>query len=225
MSMLYQWTIEDYEALATVGERVFTDWRHPRHIELICGYLKEGGKPARVSVDEYLNMVEEGIFSRREKIRVELICEEIRKMAPIGEPHEEAVTFLDEWSHQVAPKNVKIRVQCSVALPTARSVPEPDLVWAVRREYRSHKPGPKEILLVIEVADTTLVYDTGEKAEIYAAAGISDYWVVNIPDNVVEVRRNPGRKGYRSLVKYSGRKKISPLCCEKAVLVPQTIWE
>ncbi len=129
-----------------------------------------------------------------------------------------------EWDRR-AKKSVKLRVQCSVTLPTAKSVPEPDVVWAVRREYRSHKPGPKEILLLIEVADTTLAYDTGEKAEIYAEAGIRDYWVVNIPNNVVEIRRNPGPKGYRSVVKYSGRKKISPLCCEKALLIPQTIWE
>ncbi len=130
-----------------------------------------------------------------------------------------------EPSHQVAPKDVKIRVQCSVQLPRAKSVPEPDLVWAVRRNYLGGKPGPKDILLIIEVADTSLADDTGVKAEIYAAAGIRDYWVVNIPESVVEVRRNPGAAGYKSLTKYSGRKKLSPLCCPDAVLIPDTIWE
>jgi hypothetical protein len=58
MSTLYQWSLEDYEVLADDGERVFCDWRHPQHIELIRGYLRERGEPAKVSVDEYLRIVD-----------------------------------------------------------------------------------------------------------------------------------------------------------------------
>ena len=225
MSTLFEWSIEHYDALAAVGERVFCDWRHPRHIELIRGHLKERGEPAMVSVDEYLRMVEEGVFSRREKIRVELIREEIRQMSPIGDPHEDAVTMLDYWSHRVAPKDVKIRVQCSVKLPTAKSVPEPDLVWAVRRDYRKGKPEPADILLLIEVADTSLALDRGEKAEMYAIADIRDYWVVNLRDETIEVRRDPGPNGYLSTETYSGTQELRPVCCPDAVLVPAEIWE
>jgi Uma2 family endonuclease len=226
MSTVFRWTLDEYETLAAVAERVFTDWRHPRHIELIRGYLKENGEPAKISLDEYLNMVETGIFSRYgKKKRVELIRGEIREMSPIGNPHEEVLSNLDDWSHQVAPKNVKIRVQCSIRVPPAQSVPEPDLVWAVRRSYRRQKPGPDDILLLVEVADTSLAEDTGEKAEIYAAAGIRDYWVVNIPDQVIEVRRDPGPEGYGSLAKYSGDEALHPLVFPDAALTPDEVWE
>jgi Uma2 family endonuclease len=224
MSTLYCWTLEEYEALGEVSQQVF-DWRHPRHIELIRGHLKENGEPAKLSSDEYLGMVEAGIFSRFGKKRVELIRGEIREMSPIGNPHEDALTNLDDWSHQMAPKYVKIRVQCSVRLPALKSVPEPDLVWAVRRNYRRQKPGPDDILLLVEVADTSLAYDTGEKAEIYAAAEIRDYWVVNIPEQVVEVRRDPGPDGYRSLTKFSGKEEIRLLAFPEAVLIPDVLWE
>jgi Uma2 family endonuclease len=225
MSTVYRWTIEEYEALGEAAQRIF-DWRHPRHIELIRGYLKENGEPAKLSVGEYLNMVEAGIFSRfGKKTRVELLRGEIRDMSPIGNPHEQALTNLTEWSFAQAGKSVTIRVQCSVQLPPAGSVPEPDLVWAVRRSYRCEKPGPDDILLLIEVADTSLAEDTGEKAQIYAAAGIRDYWVVNIPDEVIEVRRDPGPEGYRSLAKFSGNQELRPLAFPEAVLIPDTVWE
>jgi Uma2 family endonuclease len=225
MSTIFRWTLEEYEALAEVGERVFCDWQHPRHIELIFGYLEERGEPAKLSLEEYLRMVEAGIFSRRGKKRVELIRGEIREMSPIGNPHEEVLSNLVDWSYRVVPKDVKIRVQCSIQLPPSKSVPEPDLVWAIRRSYRREKPGPDDILLLVEVADTSLAEDTGEKAEIYAAAGISDYWVVNIPDQVVEVRREPSPTGYQSLAKYSADQEVRPLAYPQLVLIPNALWE
>ena len=62
MSTVFRWTLEEYEALAEVGERVFSDWRHPRHIELIFGYLKEHGEPAKLSLEEYERMIEAGVL-------------------------------------------------------------------------------------------------------------------------------------------------------------------
>ena len=226
MSTVFRWTLEEYEALTEVGERVFSDWRHPRHIELIRGYLKERGEPAKLSMNEYLGMVETGIFSRfGKKKRVELIRGEIREMSPIGNAHEEALTCLTEWSFSRVGADVKIRVQCSIRLlPRLQTVPEPDLVWVVRRSYRCEKPGPDDIFLLVEVADTSLAEDTGEKAELYAAAGIRDYWVVNIPEKVVEVRRDPGPDGYRSLAKFSGNAEVRPLAFPESFLIPDTIW-
>jgi Uma2 family endonuclease len=224
-STLYQWTLEEYEALAEAGERVFCDWRHPRRIELIRGCLKEYGEPAKLSLDEYLRMVNEGIFSRFGKKRVELIHGEILEMSPIGDPHEEVLTVLTEWSVVKAPKDVKVRVQCSVRLPHAQSAPEPDLVWAVRRSYRHEKPGPEDILLLVEVADSSLAMDTGDKAKLYASTGIRDYWVVNVRDEVIEVRRDPTPEGYQGLVRYSGREELRPLACAEAILIPDTLWE
>ena len=223
MSTVFRWTLEEYEALAEVSQQVF-DWRHPRHIELIYGYLEENGEPAKLSLDEYLRMVETGIFSRWGKKRVELINGEIREMSPIGNPHEEVLTDLTEWSYRKAGRGVKIRVQCSVRLSPSQSAPEPDLVWAIRRQYLREKPGPDDILLVVEIADSSLALDTGEKALLYAEAGIRDYWVVNLRDRNIEVRRDPGPDGFQSLAVLSGNDELRPLACPDALLVPATLW-
>jgi Uma2 family endonuclease len=224
MSTVFRWTLEEYEALARVGERVFSDWRHPRHIELIFGYLKERGEPAKLSLEEYERMVNTGVFAGRRR-RLELINGEISEMSPIGDPHAEVVDRLDEWGHDYARgKPIRVRIQNAIRLPHAASSPEPDVSWVVKRDYSRGKPGPKDILLIIEVADSSLGEDTGEKAVLYAGAGIRDYWVVNLRNQTVEVRRDPGPHGYRSLAVFSGNEEVRPLACPEAVLVPAMLW-
>ncbi len=192
MSTVFRWTLEEYEVLAEVAERVFTDWRHPRHIELIYGYLKERGEPAKLSLEEYERMIEAGVFAGPRR-RLELINGEIRQMSPIGDPHAEVVDRLEEWGHDCTRgKRIRVRVQNAIRLPHAASSPEPDGSWVVKRNYWGGKPGPKDILLIIEVADSSLEEDTGEKGVLYAEAGIREYWVVNLRDRNVEVRREPG---------------------------------
>ena len=224
MSTVFRWTLEEYEALAEVGERVFTDWRHPRHIELIYGYLKERGEPAKLSLEEYERMIEAGVFAGPRR-RLELINGEIREMSPIGDPHAEVVDRLEEWGHDCTRgKRIRVRVQNAIRLPHAASSPEPDGSWVVKRNYWGGKPGPEDILLIIEVADSSLEEDTGEKAVLYAGAGIRDYWVVNLRNWTVEVRREPGPDGYQSLTVFSGNDELRPLACPDAVLVPASLW-
>jgi Uma2 family endonuclease len=224
MSTVFRLTLEEYETLAEVAERVFTDWRHPRHIELIRGYLKERGELAKLSLEEYERMIEAGVFAGPRR-RLELINGEIREMVPIGDPHAEVVDRLDEWGHDCTRgKPIRVRIQNAIRLPHAASSPEPDVSWVVQRNYARGKPGPKDILLIIEVADSSLPEDTGEKAVLYAGAGICDYWVVNLRDQTIEVRRDPEPDGYRSLVSFSGNDELRPLACPDAVLVPATLW-
>ena len=91
------------------------------------------------------------------------------------------------------------------------SVPEPDIA-VVQGQLRSFvNSHPATAVLVVEVSDTTLEYDQVVKAPIYAAAGIEDYWIVNINERTVEVRRQPGPSGYRSLQTYTETDTISPL--------------
>jgi Uma2 family endonuclease len=225
MSTVFRWTLEEYEALAKVGERVFCDWRHPRHIELIFGYLKERGEPAKLSLEEYERMVNAGVFAGPRR-RLELIYGEIRQMSPIGDPHAEVVDRLDEWGHEYARgKPVRVRIQNAIRLPHAASSPEPDVSWVVKRNYWRGKPGPSDILLIIEVADSSLEDDTGEKAVLYAGAGIRDYWVVNLRNQTVEVRRDPGPEGYQSVERLAGKVEVRPLALPGAVLIPDALWE
>lgn len=115
-------------------------------------------------------------------------------------------------------------MQNSLGLPELDSAPEPDLAWAARRDYCRSRPTAADVLVVVEVAESSLKYDCGEKADLYAAAGIADYWVINLLDRVVEVRRDPAAGRYRTLRTLSGTQEISPLAVPQVVLVPATLW-
>jgi len=104
-----------------------------------------------------------------------------------------------------------VRVQDPIELPALESEPEPDLVWAKPRRYWKRNPRPEDVLLVVEVADSSLVKDRGIKLELYAEAEIPEYWIVNIPDSSVEVYRGPRDKRYTSRTTYVGRQKVGPL--------------
>ena len=146
-------------------------------------------------------------------------------MNPIGALHEEIVARLTEWSMKIAPKKrVRVRVQSSIGLVEQESAPEPDLAWVVRRDYSGGRPTEADVLLVVEVAESSLAYDCGEKADLYAAAGIADYWVVNLPDHSIEVRRDPEKGRYRSLSTCRERQEVRPLAEPEAILLPASLW-
>lgn len=128
---------------------------------------------ARLTIDQYDRMIAAGIL--REDQRVELIHGEIRELSPIGPDHETAVDKLNEWSFESLPKRkVRIRVQNSVGVPELDSAPQPDIAWVARRDYRAGRPTADDVLLIIEVADSSVLFDRREKAELYATARVKD---------------------------------------------------
>jgi Uma2 family endonuclease len=152
----------------------------------------------RLTFDEYMRMIADGAFDTLRDRRIELIHGELRTMTPPGPDHSGAIDWVNEWSVLSPPRGkVTIRVQNPIAIPELDSAPQPDVVWAKRNDYRDHHPLPDEVLLVIEVADSSLDYDCGDKADLYAAAGIQDYWVVNLQDRVIHVFRSPAAEGYQ----------------------------
>jgi Uma2 family endonuclease len=90
--------------------------------------------------------------------------------------------------------------------------PEPDLIVTTRsvREFKDN-PTPADIRLLIEIADTTVNYDLGKKARLYARAGIPDYWVVDIPDRLTHVHRVPKQDAFTSVVRYRFDESIAAL--------------
>lgn len=173
----------------------------------------------RLSISEYDRMIAAGIFDGPHRRRVELIHGELRSMSPIGPEHDQMVEELTRWSYQVADsKSTRIRGQCSLGLPSTDSVPEPDLVWVARRDYWDSRPTAKDVLLLIEVAASGLRYDLGEKAGIYATAGIRDYWVIDIEQRRVVVHRDPGPAGFGSVEVYAHNEVVHPLCSPSASL-------
>ena len=155
--------------------------------------------PARESrkftVAEYYRMAEVGILHPTE--RVELIDGEIIVMAPIGEPHATGVDRLTLAFAEVSRGRFIVRVQNPIRLNDG-GAPQPDLVILRLREdfYISAHPGPGDVLLIIEVSDSTLDFDREVKSRRYAAVGIPEMWVLNLPEDCLERFTEPGPQGY-----------------------------
>ena len=152
-----------------------------------------------VTFDQYDAMINRGVFEAEGGHRVELIEGEIIAMSPIGEPHEGPIDRFVRWSDLQGPSRaILVRVQQTLGIPELDSVPQPDVAKVGLRAYPV-RPQASDVLLLVEVADSSLATDRGRKARIYARAGIADYWIVNIPDRCVEVRRHPVEGVYRSI--------------------------
>ena len=179
-----------------------------------------------LTIAEYDRMIAAGEFDSHEQNRLELIYGELREMTPIGSEHEVIVDYLNEWSIRILPrKKAWVRVQNSIGIPILDSAPEPDLTWVVRRDYRRGRPTAEDVLLVIEVSESTLRFDLGAKAELYAAAGISDYWVVNISDHAIMVHRDPVAGRYCDVQTYRENDEIRPLQVPEITLCPASLWQ
>ena len=172
---------------------------------------------ARFSLPQYERMVESGAFDGEFRQRVELIRGEIRQMNPIGHPHTVVVDFLTAWSFRVSTLEKLVRIQETIYLPASDSAPEPDVVWAVEKRYTNH-PQHSDVLLLVEVADTSLRVDCGEKALLYSESGIPEYWVVDIAGRRLIVHRQPGNGGYLEKQEFMGDDVICPQCDPAAQL-------
>jgi Uma2 family endonuclease len=139
-----------------------------------------------ITVDEYERMGEAGIFNKDD--RLELLEGEIYKMSPIGSPHASCVKFLSALLHRLFGGKFIVSTQDPIRLDDF-SEPQPDIALLKWRDdfYRDAHPTPADVLLVIEVADTTLESDRAYKIPLYAKASISEAWIINLPDETVEL--------------------------------------
>ncbi|TVR57587.1 MAG: Uma2 family endonuclease [Gemmatimonadales bacterium] len=155
----------------------------------------------RFTVDEYYRMAEAGILGVGE--RVELIDGEIVQMAAIGSRHAGCVKRLLRLFVRGVGDRAIVQVQDPVRLSDL-SEPQPDLAVLRPRtdDYTTAHPGPDDVLLVVEVADATVEVDRGTKAPLYAAAGIGEYWLVDLPHDEIQVFRTPTPDGYRDVRSY-----------------------
>ena len=179
-----------------------------------------------VTLAEYDRMIAAGAFEPREQHHVELIHGEIREMTPIGSEHEVVVDCLNEWSIRSLPQGkVWVRVQNSIGIPELDSAPQPDLAWVARRDYSRGRPVGEDVLLVIEASESSLRFDLGKKAELYAAAGIADYWVVDIAARSIVVHRDPAAGRYRDVRTYAEADELRPLRMPQVSLCPAMLWQ
>ncbi len=149
----------------------------------------------RFTVEEYHQMAQAGIFS--EDDRVELIKGEVVEMTPIGSSHAACVKRLNQLFSQRVGDRALISIQDPIRIDP-HSEPQPDVALLQLRQdyYASTHPNPKDILLVIEVADTSANYDRDVKIPIYAQAGIVEVWLIDLAKTCVEVYREPTSQGY-----------------------------
>jgi Uma2 family endonuclease len=169
--------------------------------------------------DEYYRMGEMGLFLGQ---HVELIEGEIMVFSPQNWPHTSTVARLGEVLQRVLGAGFWVRMQFPLNLST--SDPEPDLSVVTGRleDYSDH---PTTAVLIVEVSETTLHFDRTRKASLYARAGITDYWIVNLVNNQLEVRRDPRPDptqlyghGYASLITLVPPATVSPLAAPQVSL-------
>src|SRR5579864_2599304 len=151
-----------------------------------------------LTVAEYHRMGEAGILT--EDDRVELIEGQLIAMSPIGSDHSGTVNTLTRMLVRVVGDRGVVAVQNPVQLDDL-SEPQPDFSVLRPREdfYRKATPRPHEVMLIIEVADSSLAYDRGVKKALYARHGIAEFWIVNLAANNVEVCRAPEGGQYASV--------------------------
>lgn len=164
----------------------------------------------RFSVGDFERMAEIGLLP---DLRLELIDGLIVEMSPRGDRHAFAMRVLNELfvdqrrgRYHVNPENLTLRLG-------PRDTRDPDAVLArANRNYLREGPAPEDIALLVEVADSSLRYDLGAKRKTYAAVGIPEYWVVDLPHQCVHVFREPNRfaGAYLQEQKYERHDVISP---------------
>lgn len=168
-----------------------------RHVPAVSSDAQLHLRERRISVEEYFAMGRAGILG--EDDRVELLDGRLIDMPPIGPPHSHGVDDLHELFARrlYKPEDTvaRIRVQSPIQLEEY-SAPEPDVVLYDLDISKDRHPRPDDIYLVVEVAESTVEYDRDVKAGHYAAAGIPEYWLVDLPNEVVDVFRQPEDDGY-----------------------------
>jgi len=173
----------------------------------------------RFTVAEYHQMAEASIFA--EDDRVELLEGEIVEMSPIGRIHAAEVIRLTELFVRTFGEAVHVSVQNPIQL-AEDTEPQPDMTLLRRRHdfYASAIPGPQDVLLLVEVADTSVAFDRQVKMPLYARSGIAEHWLIDLNQETVTVYRDPGPGGYRSTQVIRRGERLAPLSfpdCELTV--------
>ncbi len=160
-----------------------------------------------INREEYYKMAEVGILKPED--RVELINGEIIEMSPIGSRHAAAVRRMARVLSKYLNEKVAISIQSPVVLNDLTE-PEPDIAIVEFREddYAAAHPDAGDVKLVIEVSDSTLDYDLTTKSNLYAAAGIAVYWVVNIDNNIIQRFSKPANGRYEEIDNYTADDEI-----------------
>jgi Uma2 family endonuclease len=169
-----------------------------------------GPQPRLFTVEEYDRIVEAGILGEND--RVELVNGRIVEMIASGSRHAACVIRLNALLSKHVADRAIVLVQNPVRA-SELSEPEPDLGLLRPRSdyYAAAHPGPGDMFLLIEVAETSLDYDRSVKAALYAAASVPEVWIVDLNLGQIEVHRSPGPDGYAEVRSLGADERLAPL--------------
>jgi hypothetical protein len=176
----------------------------------------------RFTREEYHRMADAGIL--HEDDRVELIEGEIVLMTPIGRRHAACVAELTRLLVPAVANRALLWPQNPITLPN-ESEPQPDIVLLRPRadRYRQDDAHPEDVLLLVEVADTSQRYDRSVKLPLYGAAGVPEVWIVDLPGEVIEIYRRPTPSGYSQVEQIGRGGVVAPVAFLDIVLPVDTI--
>jgi Uma2 family endonuclease len=162
--------------------------------------------------DEYYRAGEMGLFEPDE--RLELIEGEVlRRMSPIGSPHRYTVYKLAHALDEALGPGYYVDQDVPLTISDVTE-PQPDIVAAIGTadDYQDRHPAPADCILVVEVSDSTLAFDRDKKARLYASAGVSEYWIVNLTARRIEIYRHPTPdRGYQTTIEADETDSVAPL--------------
>jgi Uma2 family endonuclease len=178
----------------------------------------------KITGAEFDSMVERRAFDGMGRLKIELIRGELRFMNPAGPIHDDYIDYLNRWSvDQNTSSEANIRLQSGFVCDDDR--PEPDVLWLKPRRYGRTRPAAKDVLLLIEVSDSSLANDLREKADLYAEAGVAENWVVDVPGSRIHVMTNTDGKHYRSIEIVVPPTTLAPKCRPLAILDTAELFE
>lgn len=163
----------------------------------------------RLTADQFLRMAEVGILP--EDARLELVDGEILAMSPAGPRHHAAVSTLDDLFVPLRGHGL-VRVQMSVRFgPHDRREPDLAVVRVRSDRYSARDPRADDVLLLVEVAQSSLSDDRTRKGPLYARFGVPEYWILNLSDDLLEVHREPREEGYALRRILRAGERVAPL--------------
>lgn len=184
----------------------------PQHGDSADDFAQEP-RPRVWSRAQFHKAADLGVFEAIE--RLELVDGEVlAHMTPVGSQHSAAVSMATYELTAIFGREYIVRFENPLIVSDDTEL-QPDVCVVAFRDdhYAETHPHASEALLVIEVSDTTLAYDRGRKAAIYAEVGVLEYWIVNLSSSRVEVYRDPEAGfGYRTVTMYGRQDSVSPLC-------------
>jgi len=181
--------------------------------------LDTGVRPRRWTREEYYRALEIGLFGPEE--RLELLNGEILEKVTENAPHATGIKLSAAVCTQAfVGQNFHLSIQHPISLPGAESDPEPDVAVIAGgiRDYQTNHPTAANVLLLIEVSNTTLTFDRGPKAAAYATATVTEYWVLDLGSRCLHVHREPRDGAYQSITPLDENQTVSPLAAPQATI-------